>query len=367
MTAIDTTGQRAVRRGIRVYDTLVDVDVHPIMREGLECLAPYMPAAWREAFQQLPPTPAPSGLTRPFPYAGNSLTVDATPPGGGPPGSDPRFVVEDFLDRYDVGIAQLIMLEAFNAATYCPDPAMQAVLMSAYNDWMIDTWLVDPRLRHALLVSTLDADLAVAEIRRLGSDPRICSVCIAPTGGRAMGSSHYHPIYAAAVELGLPVITHSAGPAVRIPGLSYVEDRVNVAIGAWVQVNSLVLQGTFERFPELKVLIVENGFSWVVPLMWRMDAGWRRNRFELPWLKKWPSEYTRDHIRLSSQPVDDDPDASELYRQIDVEKSYLSEIICYSSDYPHWDNDRPGAVFNRLSDESKRKIFCDNAKSMLRL
>ena len=101
--------------------------------------------------------------------------------------------------------------------------------------------------------------------------------------------------------------------------------------------------------------------------MWRMDAGWRRNRPEVPWLRKWPSEYVRDHIRLSSQPVDDDPDASELYRQIELEGSYLSEIIVYSSDYPHWDNDRPGAVFNQLSDESKRKIFCDNGKGALRL
>ena len=63
---------------------------------------------------------------------------------------------------------------------------------------------------------------------------------------------------------------------------------------------------------------------------------------------------------------DDDPDPSELYRLIDERDSLLGDVIVYASDYPHWDNDRPGAVFNRLTDASKRKIFCDNASRVLR-
>jgi predicted TIM-barrel fold metal-dependent hydrolase len=70
---------------------------------------------------------------------------------------------------------------------------------------------------------------------------------------------------------------------------------------------------------------------------------------------------------LATQPVDDDPDATELYRLIEHPRTFLSEVLCYSSDYPHWDNDRPGRVFNKVSDETKRKIFSTNAAETLRL
>ncbi len=368
MTRADTpqsTEARPARRS-RPYETLIDVDVHPTQSHGIEILLPYMSAAWQEVLRALPPIAAPSLLTSPFPFGENSLAVDATPPDEGYPGSDPQFMVEDFFDRYDVGIAQLIMLEAFSPTRYCADPELAAAIISAYNDWMLDHWLIDPRMRHALLVTTTDPALAAAEIHRLGSDSRVCSVCIHPTPGRSLGDKHYFPVYTAAVEHGLPVVTHSVGKSINAPSGSYVEDRVNFALGASAQVTSLVFEGTFERYPELRVMILENGFSWVVPLMWRMDAGWRRNRFEVPWLKRWPSEYVRDHIRLSSQPLDDSPDATELYRQIELETTYLSEIVCYSSDYPHWDNDRPGSVLRTLRDDVKRKLFCENARTTLR-
>jgi len=366
MSAVGTREQPVRHAQRRPYEMLVDTDVHPVLREGIERVVPYMPKAWQETFRQLPPMTAPSGLGRPFPYTGYSLALDAQPPQGGPPGSDPRFMVEDFFDRYDVGIGQLILLEALVAAGSCADPEMSAVLISAFNDWMLDEFVIDPRMRYSLLVSSADAELAVAEIRRLGPNPSVCSVAISPVAGKPLGDKHYRPILEAAVEHGLPMMAHGGG---KVPTGSetYIEDRVNVALGGWVNVNSLVMQGVFERYPSLKVMIVECGFSWVVPLMWRMDAAWRRNRVDVPWLKKWPSEYIRDHIRLATQPVDDDPDAAELYRLIEVEKSHLADILVYSSDYPHWDNDRPGRVLNTLSNATKAKIFCDNAKATLRL
>ena len=361
-----TQATPAPARRPRPYDTLVDTDVHPILHEGIGATLPYMPKAWRERFLALPPMPPPSGVGRPFPFGEFTLTVDAVPPEGGPPGSSPRFMVTDFLDRYDVGVAHLMQLEGLAAAAMCPDPPMASALMSALNDYLLERWMIDPRLRLAMLVAAADPEGAASEIRRIGADPGICSVMFAPLQGVPMGTRHYHPIYEAAVELGLPVTTHGATPP-PTGTQTYVEDRVNVALGGWVQTNSLVMNGVFERYPALKVLIVETGFSWIVPLMWRMDAGWRRNRYEIPWLRKWPSEYVRGHIRLTTQPVDDDPDPAELYRQMESDDLGLIDVVTYSSDYPHWDNDRPGAVFTRLSDATKRRLFCENGKNTLRL
>ena len=38
------------------------------------------------------------------------------------------------------------------------------------------------------------------------------------------------------------------------------------------QVMSLIFDGVFDRFPTLRFILVEHAFSWILPLMWRMDA-----------------------------------------------------------------------------------------------
>src|SRR5690349_2977460 len=193
----------------RPYELLIDTDIHPEMRDGIGHVLPYMPARWQEVFRELPQMPVVSGLGRPFPCAENTLIPDAITPDGGPPGSDPAYMVEDFFDRYDVDLGQLILLEPMGAAASCADPEMGAALLAAYNDWMLEEYVVDPRMRHALLVSAGDPELAAAEIRRHGADPRVCSVTFTPVGDKYFGDRWYLPIYDAAVEHGLPVMTHT--------------------------------------------------------------------------------------------------------------------------------------------------------------
>src|ERR1700736_2842140 len=127
MATVEQAPRKRPRR--RPYEMLIDTDVHPILREGIGQVVPYMSRQWQETFRQLPPMRAPSGLGSPWPAAEHTLTIDAIPPEGGPPGSSPAYMVKDFFDRYDVGIGQLILLEAVVAALSCVDPEMSSVLL----------------------------------------------------------------------------------------------------------------------------------------------------------------------------------------------------------------------------------------------
>jgi predicted TIM-barrel fold metal-dependent hydrolase len=43
------------------------------------------------------------------------------------------------------------------------------------------------------------------------------------------------------------------------------------------------------------------------------------------------------------------------------------DLLMFSSDYPHWDNDMPAQSLNFLPEEARRMIFRDNALKVLRL
>jgi uncharacterized protein len=70
----------------------------------------------------------------------------------------------------------------------------------------------------------------------------------------------------------------------------YVEESSRHSISCQTAVTSLVIEGVFERFPRLKVVIVEGGFGWLPALTWRLDKLFERSRSEVPHLKRLPSQ-----------------------------------------------------------------------------
>ncbi len=121
----------------------------------------------------------------------------------------------------------------------------------------------------------------------------------------------------------------------------------------------------FERFPGLKVILIEGGFAWAPSLAWRLDAQFAKMRSEVPHLKMKPSEYMKRNLWFSTQPMEEPENPEDLRRILDW--IGLDRIV-FATDYPHWDFDDPETAFPcKLSAGERRMIFRENALGIYRL
>src|SRR5438045_2619407 len=125
---------------------------------------------------------------------------------------------------------------------------------------------------------------------------------------------------------------------------------------------SLICHGTFERFPRLRVVLIEGGVCWLPGLIWRLDGNYKALRMEVPWVKRLPSEYVHDHVRLSTQPLERPSRTADLRAVLEV---IGPELLLFATDYPHWDFDNP--AFLPLKDEWAEQVLDTNARAWYRL
>ena len=178
-----------------------------------------------------------------------------------------------------------------------------------------------------------------------------------------MTSARFWPIYAAAERHGLPIGIH-AGSAYRHPVTPlgwpsyYTEDYAAQAAAFQQCLSSLICEGVFSKFPNLRVVLLESGFTWLPAHLWRLTKFWRGLRMEIPWVDRAPTEIVRDHVRLTVQPCDGPPNEQMFQTLMDHMDS--DELLLFSTDYPHWQFDGTEALPAGLSPAMARKIMVDN-------
>jgi predicted TIM-barrel fold metal-dependent hydrolase len=128
----------------------------------------------------------------------------------------------------------------------------------------------------------------------------------------------------------------------------------------------LILGGVFERFPGLRVGMIEQGSSWLGPTadsldMWARDVYYNRLKDHISML---PSEYINRNVRVT--PFNDfEPVARDFERYPN-----LADTYCYATDYPHVEGGKESKqrLFDQiahLGDEVVEKFFVTNAELIL--
>jgi uncharacterized protein len=252
-----------------------------------------------------------------------------------------------------------------------PQTDVEVALADAYNSWLCDNVLdKEPRIISMLYLPFNDPEAAYKTVKKFAGRKGVSGFMVTSPRYKPVHDNCYMKIYSLLEEAGLPLSFHAA--------YSWNEQSirlVNRFIGAhalgfmWfnmVHMTNWIINGLPERFPKLKVMWIESGLTWAYSLMQRLDHSYKMRTSDCPALKRLPSEYMRE-MYYSTQPMEMPEDKSILEATFKMLKADTQ--LVWSSDYPHWDFDLPGVIYDLpfLNETAKRNILGGNAQKLFNL
>lgn len=185
-----------------------------------------------------------------------------------------------------------------------------------------------------------DQDWALKEIARLGAGGvRMAMVAPAPVNGVPLSDRSLDPIWQAFCDANVAPVFHVANVERPFHEAWYVNDpepvdsimsSVFLWVGGALAIADLILNGTLERFPDLRVGVVELSAHWVPLFLLYMDGSLdfyraRHGRDTFP-ISLRPSEYFRRQVRVSALPYED---------PVRLATSTGEDLFMMGSDWPH--------------------------------
>jgi uncharacterized protein len=246
----------------------------------------------------------------------------------------------------------------------------------AYNRWVTD-WSADSggRLIPVAHLSLSDPAAAAAELERaVKAGHKGGWVVQFTTSRKPHGHNDHHILFAKAQELDVPLGIHvSLEPQWCWPGRydkEYVRKQtwfLNVTASDAIRhaLASFMAYGVFDKFPRLKLVILEVGAGWVQYWLDRMDAVYDSVMGRGVPLNEKPSFYFRRNVWVSA-----DPDERSLPAMVDL---CGGDRFFWASDFPHPDHtgnyiEELEAFGNKLSDPQRRRdVLGDNVRRVYNL
>ena len=218
----------------------------------------------------------------------------------------------------------------------------------AHNRWMADHCADDPhRLRGVLQTSPFLPDESAAEIQAMAergvmSGGVLVKVSTPDGAFPQLYEEHWEPVWAAAAEVGNPITTHGGNEPVYGAGPGKVAIQLS-EIGYWTKraLNQFLLGGILDRHRDLRVVLTEQGVSWIkadLPML-----GWFAKQVRLKHdaagadhLERTPRQAFREQVRFGAS----FPSAGEIASLGDDAVHH----IMWGNDYPHNEGTHPHSM-----------------------
>ena len=260
----------------------------------------------------------------------------------------------------------------------------------AFNRWMHEEvgYVADNRMWLPPYISFADPDLAVQELETVMADgaPMIQTKSghahggrDNPYGGRSLADPAFDRFWSIANEAGIRLAVHLGGTDYQKYGADWSEDP-NVVFGdfdafQWMMywgdrpamelTAGLILHNFFGRFPNLRVVLSEQGTVWLPYTLRKMDHAFLMGR-KAKWaengrLDRRPSQIFRDHFVVAPFPEEN---VQRVVAEVGIEP------IVFGSDFPHgeglaYPSKYVDSQLASFSDDQQRRIMRDNLDNFL--
>ncbi len=253
-----------------------------------------------------------------------------------------------------------------------PGTADCAVATSrGYNDWLAEYCGAHPeRLRGVACLPLRDMDRACREleraVRELGFVSAVLPVRVGDSG---LDSEYFDPLYELAQSLDVALSIHAPG----FYGADYElrwdthfrRHAYGFVAGLLAGSMDVICGGVLERFPTLRLALLEGGCGWLPFWLERLDDHFRDLPEQAPAIARPPSDYLRTgQLFVSCEPAE-----KALPH---VVSTLGDDFIVYASDYAHYDCIFPESARTLerredLPETSRRRILGANAARLYRI
>jgi len=259
------------------------------------------------------------------------------------------------------------------------DPDLIHVVVHALNEWLHETWTFnyEDRIFTTPVISLPIVDKAIEELDWVVErGAKVVLIRPAPVpgyrGSRSFGLPEFDPFWQRVVEHDILVAMHSSDSGYERYTNDWLgsdsemlpfEPQAFRMLSAWRPiedaVSALVCHGALSRFPTLKVAVVENGSSWVAPLL--------KNLADV--YKKMPQDFLEDPVAVVRRNISISPfweeDLGELAEVVGAGN------VLFGSDFPHPEGLADPVSYVKeldgLPEETVRKIMGGNLARLMNI
>jgi predicted TIM-barrel fold metal-dependent hydrolase len=294
------------------------------------------------------------------------------------------FIPEDRARALDLlGFSSQLVFNTFHngrlyAWEHAGDLELALGTARAHNRGMVEFCSVDDRLLPTCYVPLVDFDEAAAmadEAIDMGAAALLVASGCPP--GHSPSHRSLDPVWARAQDAGIPVVFHVGGTGDLIDpnyfnnGLPIPPDfhggeenfrsvdYMGIPVPPAQTLATMIFDGVLERFPELRIGVIEQGAIWVPSWLRQMESAFEafhKHEERLRELSLRPTEYVRRQVRFTPYPTED---VGWIIDQAGP------EVVLFSSDFPHVEGgrrpvERFEASLGDASDEVRDAFYRDN-------